>query len=135
MQNVSFQSLWSGYSSYSVDRWAGSIARQAKSGMKPQLQQEMEQECYMKLWEDLASDGPTFLLESFTTSWSIIFVSCRAESDGSRRASGKRSGVEEPRASRVGRWRAYGPSQMGEGELPLAARLVSYERAGCASSR
>jgi len=48
-----------------VRHWAGWIANQARSGMKPQLQEDLEQECYLKLWEELASDGPTFLLEHF----------------------------------------------------------------------
>lgn len=48
-----------------VRQWAWSIASQAKSGMQPQLQQELGQECYMKLWEELAHNDPAFLLVNF----------------------------------------------------------------------
>jgi RNA polymerase sigma factor (sigma-70 family) len=48
-----------------VQQWAWKIASRARSGMKAQLQEDLEQECYIKLWEELAGDGPTFLLESF----------------------------------------------------------------------
>ena len=40
--------------------------RPVRSGMKSQIQEDLEQECYIKLWEELADDGPTFLLENFT---------------------------------------------------------------------
>jgi RNA polymerase sigma factor (sigma-70 family) len=49
----------------SLERWSARIASQAKSGTIPQLREELEQECHMKLWGELAAEGPTFLLENF----------------------------------------------------------------------
>lgn len=107
-----------------VTRWAGSIARQAKSGMKPQLQQEMEQECYMKLWEDLAGDGPTFLLESFSHKLEYICDHV-AQSQMIKAGEWKRSGVEKPKRIPRGEMESIEAEPVGEGELPLAAQLVS----------
>lgn len=49
-----------------IQKWTARIATQAKLGTKPQLREDLEQECHMRLWRELADDGPTFLLESFT---------------------------------------------------------------------
>lgn len=49
----------------SVRYWAGHVASSARAGMQPQLREELQQECFLKLWKDLAADGPTFLLEQF----------------------------------------------------------------------
>ncbi len=50
-----------------VRKWSWHIAGQARSGMKPELQQDLEQECYVKLWEELTDDvdDETFLLTHF----------------------------------------------------------------------
>jgi RNA polymerase sigma factor (sigma-70 family) len=48
-----------------MDIWAWRIARHARDKAQRQLREDLEQECYMKLWEELADDGPTFLLENF----------------------------------------------------------------------
>ncbi len=52
--------------------WAWTIAKQAHSGMKPQLQEDLEQEAYLKLWEELTDEGPTFLLENFAFAYSRL---------------------------------------------------------------
>ena len=46
----------------SVQHWAWGIARQAQSGIQPE---DLEQQCYMELWEELADDGRTFLFVHF----------------------------------------------------------------------
>ena len=48
-----------------VGWWAGSTAKKARSGGGSISPEDLEQECYMKLWKELAGDGPTFLLENF----------------------------------------------------------------------
>jgi RNA polymerase sigma factor (sigma-70 family) len=48
-----------------MDFWAWHIAGQAHGTAQPQLKEDLEQECLMKLWEELTDDGPTFLLENF----------------------------------------------------------------------
>jgi len=48
-----------------MDIWSWRIARHARDKAQRQLREDLEQECYMKLWEELADDGPTFLLENF----------------------------------------------------------------------
>jgi hypothetical protein len=45
--------------------WTGKVAAGARSGMRPQLREDLEQECYLRLWDELKGDGPTFLLERF----------------------------------------------------------------------
>jgi RNA polymerase sigma factor (sigma-70 family) len=52
--------------------WARLVAKQAHSGMRPQLQEDLEQEAYLKLWEELTDEGPTFLLENFTFAYSRL---------------------------------------------------------------
>lgn len=49
-----------------VRPWARHIAKQAPSGTTSELQQDLEQECLVKLWAELASDDPTYLLINFT---------------------------------------------------------------------
>lgn len=101
-----------------VQRWAWVIASRARSGMKAQLQEDLEQECYIKLWEELASDGPTFLLEGFTFAFGRLrqYV---AQDVMEREGEWQRRGVEQP--TRIPRSH-MGSSQAkpaGEDEAPL----------------
>lgn len=48
-----------------VDQWAWKIAGQASGSGRPQLKEDLEQQCFMKLWEELTQEGPTFLFEHF----------------------------------------------------------------------
>jgi RNA polymerase sigma factor (sigma-70 family) len=48
-----------------LEKWSARVVAHAQAGMKPQLREDLEQECHMKLWREMAADGPTFLLESF----------------------------------------------------------------------
>lgn len=107
-----------------VGKWAWSIARQAKSGMAPQLRDELEQECYMKLWEELQGNAPTFLLENFDHKLDRI---CQhvAHSVMEKAGEWKRRGVENPTRIPSGEIESIQAEPEGEGELPLAARLVS----------
>jgi RNA polymerase sigma factor (sigma-70 family) len=44
--------------------WAWRIASQARGGMAHELKDELQQECYLKLWQELTDEGPTFLMEN-----------------------------------------------------------------------
>lgn len=72
-------------------QWASSIARQARSGMRSQLQEDLEQECYLELWQELEDTSPTYLLESFATAFTRI-----------------RQHVAHDVMVRAGEWRRFG---------------------------
>jgi RNA polymerase sigma factor (sigma-70 family) len=55
-----------------VRPWAQQIARMARSGMTDQRREELEQECYMKLWEELGGNSRTFLLENFASGFTRL---------------------------------------------------------------
>jgi RNA polymerase sigma factor (sigma-70 family) len=101
-----------------VQRWTWAIASRARSGMKAQLQEELEQECYIKLWEELASDGPTFLLEGFTFAFGRLRQHV-AQDVMEREGEWQRRGVKQP--TRIPR--SYMDSSQakpaGEDEAPL----------------
>lgn len=78
-----------------VQRWAWAITGPARSGMKPQLREDLEQECYMKLWEELANDGPTFLLEHFAFAFGRLRQHV-AHDVMERAGEWQRRGVERP---------------------------------------
>ncbi len=107
-----------------VGKWAWSIARQAKSGMTPERRDELEQECYMKLWEELQGDGPTFLLENFDYKLDRI---CQhvAHSVMEKAGEWKRRGVENPTRIPSGEIDPIQAEPEGDGDLPLVARLAS----------
>ena len=48
-----------------VDHWAWKIAGQGSGSGRTQLKEDLEQQCFMKLWEELTQEGPTFLFERF----------------------------------------------------------------------
>ncbi|HEU5348252.1 MAG TPA: RNA polymerase sigma factor [Ktedonobacterales bacterium] len=106
-----------------VRQWARSIARQAKSGMAPQLQQELEQECFMKLWEELANDDPAFLLVNFTTA----FLRLRqhvAHTFMEKAGEWQRPGVETPTRVPSGEIVSLQAEPDRAGEEPLEAQLA-----------
>jgi RNA polymerase sigma factor (sigma-70 family) len=107
-----------------VGKWAWSIARQAKSGMAPERHEELEQECYMKLWEELQGDGPTFLLENFDHKLDLI---CKHVQHSVMEKAGewRRRGVEKPTRVPSGEIERIDVEPEGDGELPLAAQLAS----------
>lgn len=78
----------------------------------------------MKLWEDLAGDGPTFLLESFFHKLEYILDHV-AQSQMIKAGEWKRSGVEKPTRIPRGEMESIEAEPAGEGESPIAAQLVS----------
>ena len=48
-----------------VIAWARGLARQAPQGRAEALAEDLQQECYLALWSELASEDETFLLERF----------------------------------------------------------------------
>ena len=107
----------------SVRSWAQKIAGQARSGMKPQLREDLEQECYMKLWEELAGDGPTFLLEHFVFAFGRLRQHV-AHDVMERAGEWQRSSVEMPTRiprSQTGSWQA---GAEGEDEMSLLEQVA-----------
>jgi DNA-directed RNA polymerase specialized sigma24 family protein len=78
-----------------VGWWAGSIASQAQSGTGSQDSEDLEQECYKALWEELVGKARTFLVENFTHGLERL---CQHVAHSEMRRSGEwvRKGVEKP---------------------------------------
>lgn len=75
--------------------WAHKIARMSYSGQVAQLAEDLEQECYIALWQELTRAGDTFLTENFAHKLHFIqkhVAHDRMEKDGEWR----RRGVAEP---------------------------------------
>jgi RNA polymerase sigma factor (sigma-70 family) len=84
-----------------TQQWAWAIARQARAGMAPQLREDLEQEAYLKLWEELTDEGPTYLFESFPTAYMRLrqHVAQRLmEKAGERQRPGAETPTRIPRA-------------------------------------
>lgn len=78
-----------------VHQWSWQIANYSHSGMKPQFQEDLEQECLIKLWQELVEDDPAFLLENFT----VGFLRLRqhvAQSVMEKAGEWQRRGVDNP---------------------------------------
>jgi RNA polymerase sigma factor (sigma-70 family) len=48
-----------------MDGWAWRIAHRAHGGAHSQLKDDLEQECLLRLWQELTEEGPTLLWENF----------------------------------------------------------------------
>lgn len=107
-----------------IGKHAQSTVRQTQSGTGSLDPEDLEQECYMKLWEELATDGPTFLLESFFHTLEYIFDHV-AESQTIKAAVRKRQGVVKPNRVPRGQMKSIDAEPTREGESPLALQLVS----------
>jgi RNA polymerase sigma factor (sigma-70 family) len=106
-----------------VQQWAWAIAGRARSGMKAQLREDLEQECYMKLWEELASDGPTFLLENFAHALNRLRQHV-AHDVMERAGEWQRRGVERPLRIPRSRTDSLQAEPQGEDEVPLGEQLA-----------
>lgn len=104
-----------------VGWWAKSIARQARSGSGSLEAEDLEQECHLKLWEELVSDDSTFLLESFMQGLHHI---CQHVGHGEMERAGewRRPGVETPKRIPRGQLESLQAEPEGVGELPLSER-------------
>ncbi len=74
--------------------WAWGIACQCHTDQS-QMHQDLQQTCYMALWEELADDGPTFLIENFLHAFDRIQRHV-AHALMEKAGEWKRSGVETP---------------------------------------
>lgn len=75
--------------------WASKIARMSRSGQVAQLAEDLEQECYVMLWQELTRAGETFLTENFQHKLRYVqfhVAHDRMEKDGEW----QRRGVVEP---------------------------------------
>ncbi|MGE5335221.1 MAG: RNA polymerase sigma factor, partial [Nitrososphaerota archaeon] len=107
-----------------VGKWARSVASQARSPLDPE---DLEQVCYMKLWEELKGDGPIFLLENFMHKLDLIFKHV-AHSEMEKAGEWQRPGVETPKRIPRKQVDSLQAVPAGTEELPLS-ELVPDERA------
>jgi RNA polymerase sigma factor (sigma-70 family) len=109
-----------------VRRWAAQITSKSPSAKQADLQQDLEQENYVELWEELRSDGPTFLLENFAFACSRIQQ--HVAMDVMQRASEwKRSGVLQPKRIPRRRIDSIDATPANEGDVPLADTLADSQ--------
>lgn len=106
-----------------LSRWAWTIAGQARSGMKPQLKEDLEQECYVKLWEELNTDGPTFLLVHFAFAFGRLRQHV-AHDTMEKAGEWQRSGVKSPTRIPRDQTDSMQADPEGEDDVPLTERLA-----------
>lgn len=117
-----------------MGRWAGKVASQVRSGMKGQMREDLEQECYMKLWAELADGGPTFLLENFLHRLGRIQQHV-AHDLMERAGEWRRPGVETPTRVPRGEIDSLQAEPQGDDAIPLATQMAdpdaqtAYEQA------
>ncbi len=82
-----------------VRQWSRDVAGRAHSGMKPELREDLEQECFIKLWQELSDvddgDDEIFLLTHFE----IAFLRLRqhvAQDVMKKAGEWQRPGVDRP---------------------------------------
>lgn len=114
----------------SLGQRAWKVAQQARSGMKPQLREELEQDCYVKLWEELAGDGPTFLEVHFPAAFERLFQHV-AHDTMERAGEWRRRGVETPTRIPRAETESVEAAPKGEDDVPLGEQLTdkSVQRA------
>lgn len=102
--------------------WVGKVAGAPRSGMRQQLREDLEQECYLRLWEELQGDGPTFLLEHFAhglgrlqqhVSWDVM----------QREGEWRRKDVEQPTRVPRGQIDSVVANVEREQEVPLIEQV------------
>ena len=106
-----------------TQRWTWAIAGQARSGMTPQLREDLEQECYIKLWEELTGDGPTFLLENFAFAFGRLRQHV-AHDVMERAGEWQRRGVEMPQRIPRSRTDSLQTEPVREDEAPLSEQIA-----------
>ena len=107
----------------SLGQRAWKVAQQARSGMKPQLRDELEQDFYEKLWKELAADGPTFLEEHFATAFERLFQHV-AHDAMERAGEWRRPGVEQPTRIPRSETESIEARPKGEDEVPLVEQMA-----------
>lgn len=105
-----------------VDKWAWRVARSARSGMKPELQKDLAQQCYMKLWQELAGGGKTFLLDNFVVGLRRI---CQHVAREMMEQAGEwpRPGVETPTRIPRAEMESIEAKPKGEDDVPLSEQI------------
>lgn len=106
-----------------VERWSWKIARQARSGMKTELHEDLAQECYEKLWKELTDDGPTFLQIHFVTALQRL---CQHIAQDTMEKAGerKRKGVETPTRIPRAETESIEAKPKGEDDVPLLDQIT-----------
>jgi RNA polymerase sigma factor (sigma-70 family) len=106
-----------------TQRWAEAIASRARTRMKRELAEDLEQECYMKLWEELAGNGPTFLLVHFAFAYGRLQGHV-AHEVMEQAGEWQRRAVKRPTRIPVGQMVNLHAGAEDEGEVPLDEQLA-----------
>lgn len=106
-----------------VERWTLKVARQARSGMKPELREDLAQECYEKLWKELTDDGPTFLAVHFTSAFGHL---CQHVAHDTMEKAGewRRKGVATPTRIPRAETESIEAKPKGEDDVPLVGQIT-----------
>lgn len=109
-----------------VRQWSRDVAGRARSGMKPELREDLEQECFIKLWQELSDvdDGEDeiFLLTHFE----IAFLRLRqhvAQDVMKKAGEWQRPGVDKPTRIPTDVIDSIQATSEREGDFPLDDRL------------
>ncbi len=113
-----------------VKHWSRDVAGMARSGMKPELQQDLEQECFIKLWQELsddeASDDEIFLLTRFETAF--LRLRQHVAQDVMKKAGEwQRPGVEKPTRVPTNVIDSIQATPEREGDFPLDDQLEDMD--------
>jgi RNA polymerase sigma factor (sigma-70 family) len=109
-----------------VRKWSRDVAGMARSGMKPELREDLEQECFIKLWQELNDvddgDDEIFLLTYFE----IAFLRLRqhvAQDVMKKAGEWQRPGVDKPTRIPTDAIDSIQATSEREGDFPLDDQL------------
>lgn len=102
-----------------VKGWSSRIAAMARSGMSEQRRQDLEQDCYMKLWEELSGNRRSYLLENFASAFNRLRQHV-SHSYMEREGEWKRSDDVQPTRIPRGETGSFDATPSGSDSLPLS---------------
>lgn len=108
-----------------VRQWSRDVAGRARSGMKPELREDLEQECLIKLWQELSDDDgddEIFLLTHFE----VAFLRLRqhvAQDVMQKAGEWQRPGVDKPTRIPTDVIDSIQATSEREGDFPLDDQL------------
>jgi RNA polymerase sigma factor (sigma-70 family) len=102
-----------------VGPWAQRVAAMARSGMREQRRQELAQDCYLKLWEELSGNRRSYLLENFASAFNRLRQHV-SHSYMEREGEWKRSDDVHPTRAPRGEMGSLDATPAGSDRLPLS---------------
>jgi RNA polymerase sigma factor (sigma-70 family) len=107
----------------SVRRWAAVTAAKAPSGQRGELAKDLEQECYLKLWQELENPEKRFIVENF--GGALMRLQQHTAHDLMLKAGEwTRPGVARPQRVPTGQTERLQAEPEADGTLPLGATLA-----------